>query len=148
MSQQRLQTAVTVPRLHTKCQNWQQHSSFCAEYRVYFLGLINYMFSLWLFVYSLYFFFPLVFMESEQVKKVSNNLRSSKVPEVLVRIRHLPSSGSSGDSWHAHLREEQMHSDVFLKCLLVWHNIFIFLFVENKIVFKTDIQSENAFLYS
>lgn len=105
------------------------------------------MFSQWLFVYSFlcFFFFSSVFVESEQVKKVSNSPRSSKVPEVLVRIKHLPSSGSSGDSWHTLLREEQMHSDMFLKCLLVWYNIFIFLYVENKILFKTDIQSENAF---
>lgn len=72
-------------------------------------------------------------------QKMSNRLRLSKAPEVLVRFRHLSSSGSSGDSWHTLLREEQMHSDMFLKCLLAWYNIFIFLYVESLILFEIDI---------
>lgn len=113
-------------------------SSCCSEYTAYFLHLINYMVSQWLFWVHL---FCLSLYEIWTSQKMSNSLRPPKVPEVLVRIRHLPSSGSSGDSWHVLLREEQMHSNMFLKCLLAWYNIFISPYVESQLILETDIET-------
>lgn len=84
--------AVTVPGLYAKCQNRQHLFMLLRVYSIFPSSFPALSVAFWvqLFCPCLYGIWT--------SKKISNSLRLSKAPEVLVRISHLPSSGSSGDS--------------------------------------------------